>query len=70
MLYCFQDMGTGALMFSREGNLDSNVFRRNKLVHLYWCTTVLEKKIGALLFKEKGTAKWCSTDLRRKELMH
>ena len=63
-------MGTGALLFSRKGNLGSTVLRRKKLVHLYWCTTVFrhstvfrrmvfywsqEKETGALLFQEKET---------------
>ena len=56
MLYCFQDKGSGALLFSGEGN---------------WCTFVLkEKEPGALLLMFSGEGDWCSTVFRRRELMH
>ena len=52
MLYCFQEKGSDAQLFSGEGN---------------WCITVIkENETGALLlmFSEEGN--WCSTVLGRK----
>ena len=52
MLYCFQENGSGAQLFSGEGN--------------WFITVIKEKETGALLlmFSEEGN--WCSTVLGRK----
>ena len=51
VLYCFQDKGSGAILFSGEGN---------------WCTTVLkEKETGTILFLGEGNR--CTTVLKRRK---
>ena len=47
---CFQDKGSGALLFSGERNRCSTVFRRSEQVH--YCSQ--KKETGALLFSEEG----------------
>ena len=61
VLYCFQDMGHGALLFSGERNWCTAVLRRRK--HVLYCfkgkitctLLISEKGTGALLFQEKGS---------------
>ena len=61
MLYCFQEKeGSGALLFSGEGNWCSTDRRRRDLV--LYCFQ--ERGTGALLFSGEGN--WCSTDRRRR----
>ena len=60
VLYCFQEKGSGALLFSGEGNWCTTDLRRRKLV--LYCFQ--EKGTGALLIS--GVGNWCSTVFRRK----
>ena len=81
---CSQEKGTGALLFSGEGNRCSTVFRRGKK-----CTSVLkEKENGALLFSRRrklvhycyqeetsvlqfsGDGNWYTTVPRRRKLVY
>ena len=50
MHYFHQEKGTGALLFSGEGNRCSTAFRREQL---YYCFK--DKETDALLFQEKGS---------------
>ena len=69
MLNGFQEKGTGALLFSGEGNWCSVVFRRRKLV-VY---SFQEKETGALstTVHRIGEGNRCSTVLmRRKKVLY
>ena len=82
MLYYLQDMGTGALLFSREGNLGCTVLtsqekKTGAFILVHQCFQ--EKEIGAIMFSGKGN--WmhyllfsgegrCSSVFRRREKGH
>ena len=56
MLYCFEEKGTGALLFSGEGNRYSTVLGEGRMY-----STVIRKV---------GEGNWSSIDLRRSKLVH